>query len=152
MMGSSNYHHNSFRASCPTFAEQPKCKSPQGILSLKVKDSTSHSQIIARTVLLLCETYHISEGQHYLPSTYGIIKPINIIPSSDFCWAGLAGHKAGLVGPKGKGEDLLGLSNVLYTAQMEITPTRSYWRTCGLSIVKGVMAKREINHELTYCL
>ena len=67
------------------------------------------------------------------------------------CWAGLAGHEAGLMGPKGKGEDLLGLSTASYPAQTDITPTR-FWRARGLSIVKGVMAKREINHELTYCL
>ena len=30
------------------------------------------------------------------------------------CWAGLAGHKAGFMGPKGKAEDLLGLSTVSY--------------------------------------
>ena len=67
------------------------------------------------------------------------------------CWAGLVGHEAGLVGPKGKAKNFLGVSTVSYPAQMEIMPTRS-WRTRGLSIVKGVMAKREINHELTYCL
>ena len=63
------------------------------------------------------------------------------------CWAGLAGHKAVLVGHKGKAENLLAFSAV----QTEGTPTRS-WRTRGLSIAKGVMAKREVNHELTCCL
>ena len=39
-------------------------------------------------------------------------------------------------------KELLELSAVPYPVQTESTPTRS-WRTCGLSIVKGVMAKRE---------
>ena len=67
------------------------------------------------------------------------------------CWAGLTGHKAGLVGHKGNAESLLGLSEVPYPVQTKRVSTRS-WRTRGLSIVKGVMEKCELDHELTCCL
>ena len=67
------------------------------------------------------------------------------------CWAGLAGQEAGLMGLKGKAENLLGLTIVSYPAQTEIQPTRP-WRSRGLLVVKEVMAKRELDHELTYCL
>ena len=57
-MGRSNSHHNSFIAFFPSSFEQPECESPRGILSPKVKGSKSHSQKVARPVLLLCKNTH----------------------------------------------------------------------------------------------
>ena len=63
------------------------------------------------------------------------------------CCTGLAGHNAGLAGHNGKVKELLELSAVPYSVQRESMPTRS-WRTRGLSIVKGVIAKCELTMSL----
>ena len=67
------------------------------------------------------------------------------------CWAGLTGQEAGLVGLEGEAENHLGLTAVSYEARTEDIPARA-WRACGPSIAEEAMAKREVNHELTYCL
>ena len=67
------------------------------------------------------------------------------------CWARLTGHEKGLVGLEGKAEGHLGLTAVSYAARTEGVHIRA-WRARGPLIAEEAMAKREINHELTYYL
>ena len=55
------------------------------------------------------------------------------------------------MGLEGEAENHLGLTAVSYEARTEDIPARA-WRACGPSIAEEAMAKREVNHELTYCL
>ena len=51
------------------------------------------------------------------------------------------------MGLEGEAENHLRLTAVSYEARTEDIP-----RACGPSIAEEAMAKREVNHELTYCL
>ena len=52
-MGRYNYHHNSSKASSPSYDGQLRYESLLGISSLEAKDFTSYSKIVTRHVLLL---------------------------------------------------------------------------------------------------
>ena len=53
------------------------------------------------------------------------------------------------MGLEGRAESLLGLTTVSYVARTESAPIRTR-KAHSLSIAEEAMAKREINHELTY--